>query len=165
MFMTTVAVAYHLLLILPKSVWDTNHSKGIDRVPDLGIRLCSFQSVAIIWLSWPSLFQYCVFSIMIQHKSLIIIIVFNDKSSWTVKKKKGVSQAFVICILLSYCNLLIALYLCILWHTVVFLHAVCYNPLFLWTVICAWYFDIFYICILKQWNLCVVVVTFTSKIL
>jgi len=48
MFMTTVAVAYRLLLILPKSIWDRNHGKGIDRVPDLGIRLCSFHSVAII---------------------------------------------------------------------------------------------------------------------
>lgn len=48
MCMTTVAVAYHLLLILPKNIWDTNHGKGVDRVPDLGIRLCSFQPVAII---------------------------------------------------------------------------------------------------------------------
>lgn len=48
MFMTTMAVAYRLLLILPESIWDTNHGKGIDRVPDLGTRLCSLQSVALI---------------------------------------------------------------------------------------------------------------------
>jgi len=48
MCMTTVSVAYRLLLVLPKSIWDTNHGKGIDSVPDLGIRLHSFQSIAIV---------------------------------------------------------------------------------------------------------------------
>ena len=31
-----------------KKYWDRNHGKGIDCVPDLGIRLCSLQSVAVI---------------------------------------------------------------------------------------------------------------------
>jgi hypothetical protein len=48
MFMTIVSVAFHLMVILPESMCTRNDGKGKDCVLDLGIELCSLQSVAII---------------------------------------------------------------------------------------------------------------------